>query len=135
MDDLIRDFLTETAENMVQVDNDLVALEQDPGNADLIGRIFRLVHTIKGTCGFLGLPRLEKLAHAGENVLGRFRDGSLAAAPASIGVVLEALDRIKGILSAIEQADGVEPQGEDGVLIERLDAIYKSDSPASEPQT
>ncbi|MBI1775964.1 MAG: chemotaxis protein CheA [Proteobacteria bacterium] len=130
MDDLIREFLTETAESMVQVDNDLVALEQDPGNADLIGRIFRLVHTIKGTCGFLGLPRLEKLAHAGENVLGRFREGSLTAAPASIGVVLESLDRIKGILAAIEQADGVEPQGDDAALIARLDAIYKGETPA-----
>jgi two-component system chemotaxis sensor kinase CheA len=70
MDDLLQEFLTETTESMETLDNDLVMLEQNPNDPDLLGNIFRLVHTIKGTCGFLGLPRLETVAHAGENVLG-----------------------------------------------------------------
>ncbi len=77
MDDLLCEFLTECAESLDQLDTELVKLEQDPNDPDLLGSIFRLVHTIKGTCGFLGLPRLEAVAHAGENVLGKFRDGEL----------------------------------------------------------
>jgi len=59
MDDLLREFLTETSESLDTVDNQLVRFEQDPNNAKILDNIFRLVHTIKGTCGFLGLPRLE----------------------------------------------------------------------------
>jgi two-component system chemotaxis sensor kinase CheA len=66
MDDLLREFLTETSESLDTVDNQLVRFEQDPNNAKILDNIFRLVHTIKGTCGFLGLPRLEALAHAGD---------------------------------------------------------------------
>ncbi len=75
MDDLLSEFLTETAENLEIVDAELVKLERDPNNKDTLGRIFRLVHTIKGTCGFLGLGRLEKVAHHAETVMGKFRDG------------------------------------------------------------
>ena len=74
MDDLLREFLTETSESLDTVDNQLVRFEQDPNNARILDNIFRLVHTIKGTCGFLGLPRLEALAHAGETLMGKFRD-------------------------------------------------------------
>ena len=124
MDDLIRDFLTETTESIGQADNDLVSLEQNPEDGELIGRIFRLVHTVKGTCGFLGLPRLEKVAHAAENVLGRFREKSLAPTEDSIGLVLKAMDSIKTIVAGIEQADGVEHAGDDSALIAHLDALY-----------
>ena len=75
MDDLLREFLTETSESLDTVDDQLVKFEQDPNNAKILDNIFRLVHTIKGTCGFLGLPRLEALAHAGETLMGKFRDG------------------------------------------------------------
>jgi len=75
MDDLLREFLTETGESLDTVDNQLVRFEQDPNNAKILDNIFRLVHTIKGTCGFLGLPRLEALAHAAETLMGKFRDG------------------------------------------------------------
>ena len=128
MDHLIRDFLTETTESIGQVDNDLVALEQRPDDGELIGRIFRLVHTVKGTCGFLGLSRLEKVAHAGENVLGRFRDRSLAPTEASIGLVLKAMDCIKAIVVGIEQADGIEAAGDDSQLIAQLDAVYRGEA-------
>ena len=75
MDDLLREFLTETYESLDRVDAELVRFEQEPNNGDILGNIFRLVHTIKGTCGFLSLPRLEALAHAAENLMGEFRDG------------------------------------------------------------
>ena len=81
MDDLLPEFLTETNESLADLDLALVKLERTPGDQATLSLIFRLVHTIKGTCGFLGLPRLEHVAHAAENVLGRVRDGELAATP------------------------------------------------------
>jgi chemotaxis protein histidine kinase CheA len=72
MDELLRDFLTETGENLDRVDAQLVRLEHEPNNAHILGNIFRLVHTIKGTCGFLGLPRLEELTHAAETLMANF---------------------------------------------------------------
>ncbi len=81
MDDLLSEFLTETNEGLGLLDTELVKLERHPNDQELLSNIFRLVHTIKGTCGFLGLPRLEAVAHAGENVLGRLRDGELEVTP------------------------------------------------------
>ena len=84
MDDLIADFLTETNESIADLDVALVKLERTPDDQETLSLIFRLVHTIKGTCGFLGLPRLEHVAHAGENVLGKVRDGVLTATPDTV---------------------------------------------------
>ena len=84
MDDLIADFLTETSESIADLDVALVKLERTPDDQETLSLIFRLVHTIKGTCGFLGLPRLERVAHAAENVLGKVRDGVLAATPETV---------------------------------------------------
>jgi two-component system chemotaxis sensor kinase CheA len=102
MDDLLSEFLTETSENISVLDGELVRLERNPNDPELLGNIFRLVHTIKGTCGFLGLPRLESVAHAGENVLGKIRDGVLIVTPEAVTLVLAALDRIKMLLAALE---------------------------------
>lgn len=121
MDDLIAEFLTETNESLGELDLALVKLERAPDDAATLGLIFRLVHTIKGTCGFLGLARLEGVAHAAENVLGRVRDGELAATPEVIGVVLTALDRIKLIVSGLA-ATGAEQAGDDTALIAALRA-------------
>lgn len=126
MDDLIQEFLAETGESLGELDLDIVKLEQNPNNKDLLGKIFRLVHTIKGTCGFLGLPRLETVAHRGENVLGRVRDGNLEVTPAVVSLILESFDRIKLIVAGIEQT-GTEPEGDDSGLIAKLDAMYKSE--------
>lgn len=122
MDDLLNEFLTETAESIDVVDVELVKLEQDPNNKEVLDNIFRLVHTIKGTCGFLGLPRLESVAHASENVLGKFRDGELKVSEKAVTVILESLDRIKEILNGLEATEE-EPEGDDTDLIERLDVI------------
>ena len=97
-------------------------LEQNPNNPDLLGNIFRLVHTIKGTCGFLGLPRLESVAHASENVLGKVRDGELEVTPEIVSLILKSLDRIKSILQALEQTEA-EPAGDDADLKARLNAL------------
>jgi len=132
MDDLLNEFLTETAESIDVVDVELVKLEQDPNNKAVIDNIFRLVHTIKGTCGFLGLPRLEAVAHASENVLGRFRDGDIEVTSDSVTVVLESLDRIKEILAGLERTEQ-EPEGDDSELIARLDAILEE--PTATPAT
>lgn len=122
MDDLLREFLTETIENLGLLDVDLVHLEQQSADPALITTIFRIVHTIKGTCGFLGLPRLEKVAHAAENVLGQFRDGALQPTTEAINPVLAAIDRIKEILAVIEASE-TEPTGDDSDLIDALNAL------------
>ena len=122
MDDLLSDFLTETNESLAAADLALVKLEQEPQNAPTLSLIFRLVHTIKGTCGFLGLPRLERVAHAAENVLGRVRDGVLPVTPDLITAVLGSLDRIKLIVAGLA-SNGLEPEGTDADLILNLDAI------------
>jgi two-component system chemotaxis sensor kinase CheA len=122
MDDLLADFLTETDESLAELDVALVKLERHPGDEATLALIFRLVHTIKGTCGFLGLPRLERVAHAAESVLGRVRDRNLTVTPDIVTQVLEALDRIKAILAGL-QATGAEPADDDAALIDALDAI------------
>src|SRR5918997_5190137 len=102
MDDLLREFLTETGEHLDTVDVELVRFEQDPNNQAILSNIFRLVHTIKGTCGFLGLPRLEALAHAAETLMGKFRDG-MPVTTEAVTVILLTIDRVKQILSDLEQ--------------------------------
>ncbi len=124
MDDLIAEFITETNEGLGELDRDLIKLEQNPNDKDLIGKIFRLMHTIKGTCGFLGLPRLEKVAHHAENVMGRFRDGDLSVTPAYVTLILESLDRVRNLLEHIE-GHGTEPEGSDAELIEKLDIVFE----------
>src|SRR6478672_4786956 len=108
MDDLIADFLTETNESIADLDVALVKLEQTPDDKETLSLIFRLMHTIKGTCGFLGLPRLERVAHAAENVLGKLRDKTLAVTPDIVTQVLAAIDRIKLIVAGLA-GTGVEP--------------------------
>jgi two-component system chemotaxis sensor kinase CheA len=119
MDDLLAEFLTETNESLAELDVALLKLERTPDDRETLSQIFRLVHTIKGTCGFLGLPRLERVAHAGESVLGRVRDGVLAVTPDIVSLILRALDRIKAIVTGLS-ATGAEPPGDDAPLIAAL---------------
>ncbi|BAL79022.1 hybrid sensor histidine kinase/response regulator [Bradyrhizobium cosmicum] len=123
MDDLLREFLTETSESLDTVDNQLVKFEQEPNNAKILDNIFRLVHTIKGTCGFLGLPRLEALAHAGETLMSKFRDGMPVTADA-VSLILASIDRIKEILAGLEATEA-EPEGTDRDLIDQLEAMVE----------
>jgi two-component system chemotaxis sensor kinase CheA len=122
MDDLLREFITETNESLDVVDVELVKFEQEPNNATILDNIFRLVHTIKGTCGFLGLPRLEGIAHAAETLMGKFRDGAPVTQEA-VSLILTSIDQIKDILGELEAAEGEEPQGDDSELISELEQM------------
>ncbi len=122
MDDLTREFLIESQEGLDRMERCMTELETQPQDTALLAEIFRSVHTIKGTTGFLGFKRLEKLAHAGENLLGLLREGKLAADGAMITGLLELLDGLRSILKSID-AGCDEGEDEDGVLIGRLEAL------------
>jgi two-component system chemotaxis sensor kinase CheA len=124
MDELLREFLTETNESLDVVDVELVRFEQDPNNAKILANIFRLVHTIKGTCGFLNLPRLEALAHAAETLMGKFRDGGLPVTAEAVTLILFTIDRIKEILAGLEEHER-EPEGADTDLIRSLEQVVQ----------
>jgi two-component system, chemotaxis family, sensor kinase CheA len=117
MDELLREFIAETNEHLAVLERDLVALERAPEDWRLVDDIFRNIHSIKGTCGFLGLKRLESLLHAAENALDKLRD---EASPAATGTLLGACDRAKTIVAALAQ-DGHEPDGDDADILARLE--------------
>ena len=129
MDDLLKEFLAETQEALEMLDSELVELEQRPGDPQLLGSIFRIMHTIKGTCGFLGLPRLESVAHAAEDVLGKIRDGELVVTAQGVSLVLGALERIKELIDALGQL-GEEPKGSDADIIDDLHLLASGELPA-----
>jgi len=129
MDDLLREFLAETIDSLAALDSDLVQLEKTADPAALQS-IFRVFHTIKGTCGFFDLPRLERLAHASENVLGRLRDGELEAGADVVSAIFLAIDRIKEMLSAMAET-GAEPRGNDRDLVASLEALGRVPTPAA----
>jgi two-component system, chemotaxis family, sensor kinase CheA len=122
MDDLTREFVIESQEGLDRMERGLTDLEERPQDTALLAEIFRSVHTIKGATGFLGFTRLEKLAHAGENLLGLLRDGKLSADGRVITVLLRLLDGLRAILKAIE-ADDNEGSGDDDDLIADLDRL------------
>ncbi|GIF43676.1 chemotaxis protein CheA [Actinoplanes xinjiangensis] len=119
--EIVGEFLMESHENLDQIDRDLVSLEQEPGSRDLISRIFRAIHTIKGTSGFLAFSRLEKLAHAGESLLSRLRDGVQPVTPETITVLLLCIDGVRSILASIEE-NGSEAEVDIESMIVRIKA-------------
>lgn len=132
MDDIIKEFLIESHEGLDQVERDLVALEEDEA-PELIARIFRAVHTLKGTCGFLGMGKLEGLAHIGENLLTKIRDGELHVTPDRATALLSMSDAVREILRCVE-ADGTEGDSDVSALQEELSRLLVADpAPASEP--
>ncbi len=119
VDELTKEFLAESVEGLDRMDRCLTELELRPADGELLGEIFRSVHTIKGTTGFLGFGRLEKLAHAGENLLGALRDGKLRASATVVSGLLQLMDGLREILRLIEQTgkEGVRAEDEDSELI------------------
>src|SRR5215813_8705574 len=117
-----KEFLIESHENLDQLDTDLVGLEKSTTPAEALGRIFRTLHTIKGSCSFLGFPRLEAVAHAGEGLLGKLRDGSVAAGPDVTSGLLRMVDTIRAILKIIEHtgSDGDSDHQDLVALLNRL---------------
>ena len=132
-DEILNDFLVECSEGLGKLDQDFVVLEKEPANVALIGSIFRTIHTIKGTCGFLGLPKLENVAHGAENVLSRMRDGKLAVTPEAVTVLLEAVDQIKEIMGHLEQTRK-EPDKNYDAMRKKLDTLLAA-APSPVPAT
>ena len=103
MDDLIKEFVVETYENLDMLDRAMVELEKDPQHKLSLDNIFRTIHTLKGTCGFVNCSRLEKLAHVGENLLGRIREGSLMLNAERASALLSMVDAVRHAISILEQ--------------------------------
>jgi len=130
MDEIVKDFLIESRENLDRLDQELVKLESSPSSKELLASVFRTIHTIKGSCGFLGFVRLEKLAHAGENLLSKLRDGELTLTSEVTSGLLAMVDAVRQMLAAIETTsrDGEEDYKE---LIEHLAVLQVSPSASS----
>lgn len=124
MDDLVKDFLQESTENLDRLDQEFVQLETDPGNRDLLSSIFRTIHTIKGSCGFLGFTKLEGLTHAGESLLSLLRDGSLSLSPQMADALLDMVDAVRGLLDEIG-ASGEEGAADHEELVTKLKALQQ----------
>ncbi len=131
-DGILKEFLVECYEGLGRLDQEFVLLEKETGNSTLIASIFRTIHTIKGTCGFLGLPKLESVAHGGEDVLSMMRDGKMPVTPEGITILLEAVDTIKEILSHIE-SKGSEPAQDYNSILQKLKTLISGgiSTPAS----
>ena len=134
MDDqeVITEFLIESNENLARLDQEMVELEQRPKDRQLLASVFRTIHTIKGTCGFLGFSKLEAIAHVGESLLSRLRDGELELTPTLVTLILEVVDATKRFLLTIE-ATGAEGDENHDDLIRRLQAVCGAKAPAPAP--
>ena len=122
--DIVKDFLIESYENLDRLDRELVGLEKDPEDRDALSSVFRTIHTIKGTCGFLGFGKLEAVAHVGENLLTRLRDRQLTLTPEITTALLTMVDVIRQMLTQIEK-DGQEGERDDSVLIATLTRLQQ----------
>jgi two-component system chemotaxis sensor kinase CheA len=131
-DRIIEEFLIESHENLDQLDRDLVTLERKPASREVLGRVFRAVHTLKGTCGFLGFARLQSIAHAGESLLSRLRDGELALTPEMANALLAMVDAIRIILASIEST-GSEGEGDAELNAAVIGALQRFSSPKATP--
>src|SRR5258708_977877 len=118
-DNIVREFLVESYENLDQLDRDLVTLEKDPTNSERLASVFRTIHTIKGTCGFFGFSKLESVSHVGENLLSRLRDGILVLDPEITSALLGMVDAVRQMLASIESS-GQEGDGNYDALIATL---------------
>lgn len=124
MDDIVKDFLIESRENLDRLDQELVRLESDPASKELLSSIFRTIHTIKGSCGFLGFTHLEKVAHVGENLLSKLRDGALRLNAEITSGMLAMADAVRHMLEEIHasERDGDNDYPE---LMARLQALQQ----------
>ena len=126
-DQILDDFLLEAGEIFDQLDLDFVQLEQTPDDKKLIGNIFRAMHTLKGSSGFFAFHRLEKVAHAGESLLSKLRDGVFTLNEEMTDVLLETSDRLRAIIDGV-QKQRREPEGDDSELIENLKFLTEGGS-------
>lgn len=132
MDEIIKEFLVESNDNLDQLDRDLVELEKDPESHELLSRIFRAIHTVKGTSGVLGYGKLEAVAHVGESLLSRMRDGQLRLNADITTALLSMVDAVREVLRAIE-GTGTEGEGDYSEVIERLKELLQDKPKAPSP--
>lgn len=132
MDEIIGEFLVESYEGLDQMDQNLVILEESPGDVAILKEVFRTLHTIKGTCGFLGFGHLEKVAHAGENLLSLLRDGKRSMTPEIADALLATVDAIREILATIDQTEE-EGEPDNAAVIATLARLSSDGEPAEEP--
>ncbi len=125
MDELLGEFLVESFENLDQLDQDLISLEQHPGDIEVLKSIFRTIHTIKGTCGFLGFGKLEKITHVGENLLSLLRDEVAIVDQEIASALLSMTDAVRSILGEIE-ATQAEGDGDYSALVDVLGRLEQS---------
>jgi two-component system chemotaxis sensor kinase CheA len=125
--DLIREFVVESYENLEQLDGDLLMLEQGEAPDATVSRIFRTIHTIKGTCGFFGFGKLETITHVGENLLSKLRDKRIQLLPSMTSALLELVDAIREVLARIE-ADGGEGDSDYSELTQTLTRLLETES-------
>jgi len=126
-DDVVREFLIESNENLDSLDRELVQLEKDPRNSDRLASVFRTIHTIKGTCGFLGFTKLESVAHVGENLLSKLRDAKLVLNVEITTALLQMVDAIRQMLQSID-AVGHEGERNDEDLIDTLTRLHETEA-------
>src|SRR3990172_5953150 len=119
LNDIVKEFLVESYENLDQLDRDLIALEQEPSSRSTLASIFRTIHTLKGTCGFLGFSTLESVSHVGENLLSRLRDGKLNMNPDITSGLLSLVDAVREMLANIEDL-GAEGEADYTQLVNAL---------------
>src|SRR5579864_5525925 len=122
--EIIKEFLVESYENLDRLDRDLIALEQDPGNQEILASVFRTIHTIKGTSGFLAFNKLGAVTHVGENLLSRLRDGLLTLNAEVTTALLAMVDAVRQMLASIEAA-GNEGERNDQELIATLTRLLQ----------
>ncbi|KQT99824.1 chemotaxis protein CheA [Sanguibacter sp. Leaf3] len=132
IDDIVREFLIESYENLDQLDQDLVALESAPGSRELLSSVFRTIHTIKGTSGFLAFGDLERVAHVGESLLVELRDGRRLMDQHTTDVLLRMVDTIRDLLGRIESTGGEAGIEVDGVIAVIQRALDGEDEAAAE---
>jgi len=126
--EIIAEFLVESHENLDQLDADLVELERDPGSRDLLSSIFRTIHTIKGTSGFLAFNRLEQLTHVGETLLSRLRDGVEQLTPETTEALLHLVDVTRALLEAIERTGvDTDPSVEVAPVVQVIEQLLAGD--------
>ncbi|HTV59450.1 MAG TPA: Hpt domain-containing protein [Verrucomicrobiae bacterium] len=123
--EIVQEFLAESYENLDRLDRELVGLEKDPKDRNALASVFRTIHTIKGTCGFLGFNKLEKVAHVGENLLTLLREGQLVLNPEITTALLSMVDAIRQMLAEIQSTgkDGEENYLE---LMDTLTRLHKA---------
>jgi two-component system chemotaxis sensor kinase CheA len=126
-DDIVKEFLVESYENLDQLDRDLMALEETPDDKSRLSSVFRTIHTIKGTSGFLAYPHLEHIAHVGENLLVKLRDGVLRLNAEMTSALLEMVDAIRSILGNIDST-GTEGDEAYETLAAKLERLKSGES-------